>query len=80
MENDDGSAMTKIFGGSADDTIAGLRMDMSQNKAYADANLLTAREREVFNFLFDPKRGGSFDGPLNWYRTRKVVYDEERGM
>ena len=41
--------------------------------------LKTAEDRAVFERLFDPQRGGaSIDGALNWYRTRKVNFDEDR--
>lgn len=83
MEHDDGSALgasLKIFGGSPEETQSGLNVDVNQlSPVIHQAGLLTPREKLVFHFLFDPKHGGSMDGPLSWYRTRKVTFDEERG-
>jgi hypothetical protein len=40
---------------------------------------LDADDLQVLRLLFDERMGGSIDGPLNWYRTRKVNYEEEKG-
>lgn len=40
---------------------------------------LTARDMQVLLTLFDERKGGEIEGPLNWYRSRKVNYDEDKG-
>lgn len=43
--------------------------------------LKSPQDRAYFDRLFGPERGvggASIDGALNWYRTRKVNFDEDR--
>ena len=40
---------------------------------------LTTTDMQVLRLLFDEKTGGSIDGPLNWYRCRKVHHEEDKG-
>jgi len=40
---------------------------------------LTQSDLTMLHLLFDEKMGGDIDGPLNWYRTRRVNYEEDKG-
>lgn len=45
----------------------------------SEVTLLSKKDHQVMHLLFDEKMGGTIDGPLNWYRTRKVNHDEDKG-
>jgi hypothetical protein len=40
---------------------------------------LTKSDMQVMHLLFDDTMGGQMNGPLNWYRTRRVHYQEDQG-
>lgn len=44
-----------------------------------EVSSLTPKDLKLFHLLFDEKLGGDINGPLNWYRTRKIVHEEDKG-
>jgi hypothetical protein len=42
-------------------------------------SLLSEKDLHILRLSFDEKAGGTIDGPLNWYRTRKVNHEEDQG-
>lgn len=46
----------------------------------AKASLLSKNDLQVLRLTFDEKAGGTIDGPLNWYRTRKVNFEEDKAL
>jgi hypothetical protein len=48
-------------------------------KALSKASLLSEENSKILHLTFDEKAGGSIDGPLNWYRNRRVNFEEDKG-
>lgn len=79
VEKVDPEDVLKVFGAGKDSLEKSLNggLEGDAANAFAEAFLLSPREKVVFNSLFDPRNGGSMDG-LKWYRTRPINYEEEK--
>ncbi|UZJ54038.1 hypothetical protein CBS101457_003358 [Exobasidium rhododendri] len=41
---------------------------------------LDSDDLQMLHLLFDENKGGGMDGPLNWYRTRRVNHEEDQAL